>query len=57
MTDEYAREHNEYVLEALLQITTLRVFASRHGHESLARDCDDVYEYVKRRLMLEEVEV
>ena len=56
MTDEFVRVHNECVMDVLVQITALRVFDSRHGHESLARDCDDVYEYIKRRLMLEEEE-
>ena len=54
MIDEFVRVHNECLLEILVQITALRVFDSRHGHESLARDCDNVYEYIKRRLMLEE---
>ena len=56
MTDEFVRVHNECGLDTLMQIMALRVFDSRQGHESLARDCDDVYEYIKRRLLLEEVE-
>ena len=56
MTDEFVRVHNECVMDALVQIMALRVFDSRHGNEPLARDCDDVHEYIKRRLLLEEVE-
>lgn len=56
MTDEFVKVHNECVMDVLVQITALRVLDSKQGHEPLARDCDDVYEYIKRRLLLEEVE-